>query len=78
MIIFLKLGTVRAISVEFKSDFGIKPLFRKKTFHYETIVDIPYGQVTYTSGKWFPLRRASNVNEKTNKTTKRVVGSNRD
>ncbi len=75
MITYIKLGKVRGLSIELKNDFGLKPFFRKNTFHHETIVDIPYVQITYTSGKWFPVKRklirsASNGNEETNKITK--------
>lgn len=70
MIAYMKLGKTRGMSVEFQKDFGQKPFFRKNSFHYETIIDIPYVQITYTSGKWFPKRRAINVNQETNQTTK--------
>ncbi len=76
MITYIKLGKIRGFSIEFQKDFGTKPFFKKNTFHYETIVDIPYAQITYTSGRWLPLRRAVNVNKKTNKTTKHVKCSN--
>lgn len=57
MILYIKLGTVRAICLEIKKDFGSKPFFQKNTFHYETIIDIPYGQIIYTSGKWQPSQK---------------------
>jgi hypothetical protein len=75
MITYLKLGRVRGISLEFKKELGVTPLFIKNTFHYETIIDIPYVQIIYTSGKWFPKRRVSNVNKengKTGKNSKRI------
>lgn len=75
MIAYIKLGKVRGLSIEWKHDFGLKPFFRKNEFHKETIIDIPYVQITYTSSKWSPLRSASNVNEETNKTTKCVNGT---
>jgi hypothetical protein len=67
MITYLKLGRVRGLSLELKKDFGSRPFFQKNTFHYETIIDIPYVQIMYTSGKWFPKRRASNVNKENGK-----------
>ena len=67
MITYLKLGRVRGLSLELKKDLGSTPFFQKNTFHYETIIDIPYVQITYTSGKWFPKRRASNVNQENGK-----------
>ncbi len=85
MITYIKLGRIRGLSVEFKNDFGVKPFFQKNTFHHETIVDIPYVQIIYTSGLWTPkkrasknndlikkisIRSASNVNEETDQTTK--------
>ena len=78
MITYIKLGKIRGLTVEFKRDFGRKPFFQKNEFHYETIIDIPYAQITYTSGKWFPQRRVSNVNEETSKTTKHPKCANGD
>ncbi|MCI5061254.1 MAG: hypothetical protein MRY79_09350 [Alphaproteobacteria bacterium] len=75
MITYMKLGRVRGLSIEIKRDFGARPFFRKNTFHYETIVDIPYAQITYTSSKWIPLRSAANVNEKAQQTKKRSGGT---
>ena len=85
MIIYMKLGKIRGLSLELNWDLGAKPIFQKNSFHYETIIDIPYAQIIYTSGKWkprqrvpshdslikkIPIRSASNVNEETGKTTK--------
>ena len=78
MITYIKLGKIRGLAVEFKRDFGGKPFFQKKEFHYETIIDIPYAQIVYTSGRWFPVRRVSNVNEETNKITEQLKCSNGD
>lgn len=84
MIIYIKLGKVRGLSIEINRDLGFMPFFQKNTFHHETIVDIPCVQIIYTSGRWFPkkrmptydnltkkipIRSASNVNQKTGKTT---------
>lgn len=85
MIAYIKLGKVRGLSVEINRELGSSPFFQKNTFHHETIVDIPYVQIIYTSGLWtpkkrvltskdlikkIPIRSASNVNEKTGQTTK--------
>jgi hypothetical protein len=79
MITYIKLGKVRGLSVELSKNLGSKPIFEKNTFHHETIIDIPYGQLIYTSEKWFPInrklkRRVSNGNvqedSKNNQTTK--------
>ena len=76
MITYLKLGKVRGLPIEVDEKLGRKPFFRKNSFHYETIIDIPYVQITYTSGQWSlsknkPVRRASNGNlEKDCKTSK--------
>lgn len=73
MITYIKLGKVRGLSIELGKDLGSKPIFKKNTFHYETIIDIPYGQIIYTSEKWSPInrdlkRRVSNGNvQKDNK-----------
>lgn len=69
MIIYISLGKIRGISIELGKDLGSSPIFKKNTFHYETIIDIPYGQIIYTSEKWFPVnlnlkRRVSNGNIK--------------
>lgn len=75
MLTYLKLGKVRGLCIEIQGDFGSRPFFQKNTFNYETIVDIPYAQITYTSSKWIPLRSASNVNEKAHQTKKRTSGA---
>ena len=75
MMNYIKLGRVRGVSVEINRDLGIKPFFEKNSFHHETIIDIPYAQIIYTSGKWcakkrVPIRSAANGNKKTKQTTK--------
>lgn len=78
MIIYIKLGRVRGVSIDLKYDLGCKPFFSKKNFHHETIIDIPYAQIAYTSGKWFPSqaklgklkRSVSNGNKQNGKTSK--------
>ena len=77
MITYIKLGKVRGLAIEFKKDFSTRPFFQKNTFHYEIIIDIPYAQITYTSGKWFPakknsMRSAANGNKQTGKIRKRT------
>ncbi len=84
MIIYIKLGKVRGLSIELNGSLGSRPFFQKNTFHYETIVDIPYVQIIYTSGLWtpkakapkssnpvtkIPIRSASNVNQETGQAT---------
>ncbi len=64
--------------MEIETGFGLKPFFKRNTFHYETIIDIPYIQIIYTSGKWFPLRSVSNVNEETTQTTNRSTGTGKN
>lgn len=64
MMIHIKLGGVRALNVEFNKDFGFLPLYKKTSYRCETILDMPYTQVIFTSGTWTPLRRASNDTEK--------------
>lgn len=91
MMTYIKLGKIRGASIEFNVNFGLKPFFQKNTFHHETIVDIPYGQIIYTAGTWFPrkqksfgqmpakkvrIRSASNVNKETKQTTKHTGGAN--
>lgn len=93
MITYIKLGKTRGLSLELNINFGLKPFFRKNSLHYETIIDIPWAQIIFTSGRWvpknkgtkksvvtkhLPIRRASNVNKQNNKTTKRAVGTNRN
>lgn len=93
MIYYLKLGKVRGLSVEINKSFGSKPIFRKNSLQDETIVDIPFGQIIYTSGRWrafkynarkpvenktLPIRRASNVNSQDHQTSKRARRANRD
>ena len=91
MITYIKLGKTRGLSFELNINFGLKPFFRKNSLHYETIIDIPWAQIIFTSGRWvpknrrtkkpvvtkpLPIRRASNVNKQNNKITKRAVGTN--
>lgn len=77
----MKLGKVRGISIELGKNLGSTPIFEKNTFHYETIIDIPYVQIVYTSSRWFPVnrklkRRVSNGNaekdSKNHQITKRI------
>lgn len=70
MMIFIRLGCVRALNIEFNRDFGIWPFYKKTSYRCETILDMPYTQVIFTSGKWTPLRRASNDTEKTEQTAR--------
>jgi len=75
MINYIKLGKVRAIAIEVNYALGLKPFFQKNTFHHETIIDIPYAQIIYTSGRWYkktrvPIRSAANANKKNGQTTK--------
>lgn len=87
MIIYIKLGKVRGLSLEINYNFGMMPIFRKNSLQGETIFDIPWAQIIYTSGRWLPkkqrnkvpvvhaklpLRRASNVNSQDHQVTKRV------
>lgn len=93
MIIYIKLGKVRGLSIEINKGFGLKPYFEKNSFHQETIIDITWGQIIYTSGKWVPKnkrskkpvvtptmlkRRTSNVNSQGYQISKRVSGANGD
>ncbi len=55
MIFYFKLGKVRALSIEVSKSFGAKPVYKKDKYRCETIVDVPYIQCIYTSGKWLPL-----------------------
>jgi hypothetical protein len=90
MIIYIKLGKTRGLSFELNKNFGFEPFFRKNSLQDETIIDIPWAQIIFTSGKWvpknkgarksavtkpLPLRRASNVNCENHKTTKRAHGA---
>jgi hypothetical protein len=87
MITYIKLGKTRGLSFELNNNFGLKPFFRKNSLQDETIIDIPWAQIIFTSGRWvpknkgirkpvvtkpLPLRRASNVNKQDHKTTKRA------
>lgn len=70
MIWYFKLGRVRGMSVEIAQHFGLKPFFRRNSFDHETIVDISYVQIIYTSGRWrkkerVQIRSAANGNKET-------------
>jgi len=80
MIIYLKLGKVRGLSIEINKAFGIKPFFRKKYFATEIQIDIPYTQFVFTPSNWNSqelnsLRKASNGNNKTGQIPKRINGT---
>ena len=75
MITYIKLGKTRGMSIELNRNLGIKPFFRKNSFHHETIIDIPCVQIIYTASTWcakkrVPIRSAANGNKKDTKTTK--------
>lgn len=85
MIFYIKLGKVRAVSVEFNREFAATPLFKKTSFRCETILDMPYTQLVFTSGKWSPLKQvmrcvANDDNEtvKTRKTAKYPSGTRKN
>lgn len=82
MINYIKLGKIRAMSVELNRDLGLKPFFEKNSFHHETIIDIPYVQIIYTHAKWcakkrVTIRSADNVNKETKQVTKSSKRTNR-
>jgi len=78
MIKHIKLGKVRALSFEVSNDLGLKPFFKKNEYHYEVIIDIPYTQIIFTSGSWFPKRSITNVSEKINQNTERTFGTSQN
>lgn len=61
--IYIRLGKVRGMTVEFSRAFSALPMFKKTSFRYETILDMPYVQIIFTSGNWTPPGRAANGNE---------------
>jgi len=74
MILYVKLGRVRGLSVEMNMQLGLKPFYRRNSFRHETILDIPCTQIIYTSGRWrkckrvllkSSIRSVPNVDEKT-------------
>ncbi len=78
MIIHVRLGNVRALTFEWNKEFGSWPLYKKTSYHCETIVDMPYSQLIYTSGKWTPARRAANDEQENEKTANNSSGTDRD
>jgi hypothetical protein len=82
MTIFIRFGKVCSMSMEFNKEFGTRPLFKRTSYRCETILDMPYTQLIFTSGKWTPLRRAANDHEdqfkKTEKTADNPAGTYRD
>lgn len=55
MIFYLKLGKVRGLSIELSKKLGAKPVYKVEQHRCETVVDVPYIQCIFTSGKWSPL-----------------------
>lgn len=78
MILYVKLGNVRAVTVEWNKEFGRGPLFKRTSYHCETIVDMPYTQLIITNGKWTPIRRAANDKQKNEQTAKYLDGTDRN
>lgn len=93
MIHYIKLGKTRGLCIEINKNFGMTPFWRINSLQGETIIDIPYVQIIYTSGRWIPqkrrtkkpvvtqslpVRRASNVNRQGHHATKRARGINGD
>jgi hypothetical protein len=78
MIIYVKMGKVRSMSLEWNREFGGLPLFKQTSYHCETIVDMPYTQIILTSGKWTPTRRAANDKQKVEETSEYSSGTDRD
>ena len=78
MIVYIKLGRVRGLSIEWNKEFGFQPVYKKTSYRCETIVDMPYSQAIYTSGQWTPQRRAANDQQKDDKITEPFVSSDRN
>ena len=78
MILYIKLGNVRSVSVEWNCEFGGSPIFKRTSYRCETIVDMPYTQLIYTSGRWTPLRRAANDKQKNEKIAGDPTGTDCD
>lgn len=78
MVIYIKLGRVRSISLEWNKTFGFTPAFKKTSYRCETIVDVPYTQIIFTSGKWTPLRRATNDQQKNDKAEQCFASADRN
>lgn len=77
MVIYLKLGRVRGLSIEINKEFGTKPFFKKKYFATEMIIDIPYTQFVFTPSNWNPnlldsKRKLSHGNNKIGQISKCV------
>ena len=78
MIIYMKIGRVRSISLEWNKEFGGLPLFKQTSYRCETIVDMPYTQIIFTSGKWTPIRRAANDEQKIEEAAEHTARTDRD
>ena len=78
MIILLKMGKIRSMSVECIKEFGKWPLFKRTSYRCETIVDMPYTQIIFTSGKWTPIRRAANDEQKIEEVAEHPAGTDRN
>lgn len=83
MINYIKLGNIRGISIELNTELGIKALFKRNSFKHETIIDIPYAQIIYTSGRWcakkrVPIRSVANGNKEIRQTSKNTKRANDD
>ena len=79
MLICMKLGKVRELVIEINKEFGVKPVFQKKSFYNEIIVDIPYIQFVYTPSNWNSrrdsIRRTLNGDHENRQAAECVVGA---
>ncbi len=78
MIKHIKLGKVRALTLEISNDFGLKPFFKRNKYHYEVIIDIPYTQIIFTSGNWIPKRSITNDDKEIIKNTGCAFGTSKN
>ncbi len=70
MILLIKLGKIRAVSIEFQKElFGFKPFFSCKWVLNELIMDFTHMRIIYTPRNFKPIGRLDHEqtrNEKSN------------
>jgi len=74
---YIKLGKIRGLNLEINKEYGTKPVFKIESCRCETFIDMPYTRIIYTSGRWKPLGRIANDDQKTDETSKSSSGTDK-
>ncbi len=65
MLLLIKLGKCRALSIEINREFGVKPFFHCKRINNQLFIDTILSRTIYAPEDWQP-KRSSCYDQKTN------------